>query len=90
MGDREVREALADLEGYVFDEVPWTIPGPLAQSRVAVVTTAGLRPARSDRADLADGVTEPGADWNPGDQSFTVLPADTRDLTLAPLTPNFH
>ncbi len=76
MGDEQVREAVAGLEGYAFDEMPWTVPPPLSQSRVAVVTTAGLRP---------DG----GADWNPGDQSFTLLPADRRDLVLAHFSPNF-
>jgi D-proline reductase (dithiol) PrdB len=81
MGDRQVREALSDLEGFAFDEVPWTTPAPLAQSRVAVVTTAGLRTTRPGEST--------GADWNPGDQSFTVLPADARDLTLAHFSPNF-
>ena len=58
MGDQRLRAELANLECYAFDEVPWTTPRPLAESRVAVVTTAGLR--------VGDD-----ADWNPGDQSFT-------------------
>ena len=76
MGDQRLRAELANLEGYAFDEVPWTTPRPLAESRVAVVTTAGLR-------------VDDDADWNPGDQSFTVLPADRRDLVLSHFSPNF-
>ena len=76
MGDQRLRAELANLECYAFDEVPWTTPRPLAESRVAVVTTAGLR--------VGDD-----ADWNPGDQSFTVLPADRRDLVLSHFSPNF-
>lgn len=76
MADQQVREALAELPGFAFDEVPWVTPRPLADSRVAIVTTAGL---------TTDGI----ADWNPGDQSFTVLPADADGLTLAHFSPNF-
>jgi len=42
MGDELIRNELADLEGYAFDEAPWTSPRPLSESRVAIVTTAGL------------------------------------------------
>ena len=56
MGDQQMRSSLEDLEGFSFDEAPWTAPKPLADSRVAIVTTAGLRPAGGD-----------GADWNPGE-----------------------
>ncbi|MDP6480645.1 MAG: glycine/sarcosine/betaine reductase selenoprotein B family protein [Acidimicrobiales bacterium] len=76
MGDELIRSELANLEGYAFDEVPWTTPGPLSGSRVAVVTTAGLR-------------AEGQPDWNPGDQSFTVLPRDRDDLVLSHYSPNF-
>ena len=66
------------LEGFTFDEAPWTTPKPLADSRVAIVTTAGLRPAGGD-----------GADWNPGDQAMQLLPASADDLVLAHFSPNF-
>ena len=45
MGDQQMRSSLEDLEGFTFDEVLWTTPKPLADSRVAIVTTAGLSPA---------------------------------------------
>jgi len=76
VADQQVRDQLNDLEGYVFDDVPWTLPKPLSECRVAVVTTAGL---------TTDGDT----DWNPGDQGFTVLPNNHRDFTLAHFSPNF-
>ena len=78
MGDEQMRKDLVGLAGYVFDEVPWNTPKPLAQSRVAVVTTAGLRPAGGD-----------GADWNPGDQAMQLLSASTDGLVLAHFSPNF-
>ena len=64
------------LDGFAFDEVPWTTPKPLHESRVAIVTTAGLR-------------VENDADWNAGDQGFTLIPHDAENLTLAHYCPNF-
>ena len=78
MGDQQMRSSLEELEGFSFDEVPWTTPKPLADSRVAIVTTAGLRPAGGD-----------GADWNPGDQAMPLLPASAEALVLAHFRPNF-
>ena len=78
MGDQQMRSFLEDLEGFTFDEVPWTTPKPLADSRVAIVTTAGLRPAGGN-----------GADWNPGDQAMQLLPASADGLVLAHFSPNF-
>jgi D-proline reductase (dithiol) PrdB len=60
-----------------FDHVPATVAPPLAEARVAVVTTAGLRPA--------GGVEL----WQPTDGSFTVLPRSARDVQLSHFSPNF-
>lgn len=49
---------------------------PLAQSRVAIVTTAGL---------YADG----DSGWSRGDQTFRVLPAKDRDVRLGHQSANF-
>mgnify|MGYP006090099413 CR=1 FL=1 len=76
MADQQLRDLLSDLKGHLFDDVPWTLPKPLSECRVAIVTTAGL---------TVDGDT----DWNPGDQSFKVLPNNPRDFTLAHYSPNF-
>ena len=77
MSDKQVRSMLEKLDGFAFDEVPWTTPKPLHESRVAIVTTAGLR-------------VENNADWNAGDQGFTEIPTDADSLTLAHYSPNFE
>ena len=76
MSDKHLRSTLSGLKGFTFDEVPWTTPKPLHESRVAIVTTAGLR-------------VENDADWNAGDQGFTLIPHDAENLTLAHFSPNF-
>ena len=76
MSDEQLRTTLGGLKGFAFDEVPWTTPKPLDESRVAIVTTAGLR-------------VESNADWNAGDQGFTQIPHDAENLTLAHYSPNF-
>ena len=76
MSDEQLRTTLGGLKSFAFDEVPWTTPKPLHESRVAIVTTAGLR-------------VESNADWNAGDQGFTQIPHDSKNLTLAHYSPNF-
>ena len=76
MSDEQLRTTLGGLKGFAFDDVPWTTPKPLYESRVAIVTTAGLR-------------VENNADWNAGDQGFTQIPHDAENLTLAHYSPNF-
>ena len=76
MSDEQLRTTLGGLKSFAFDDVPWTTPKPLHESRVAIVTTAGLR-------------VESNADWNAGDQGFTQIPHDSKNLTLAHYSPNF-
>ena len=76
MSDEQLRTTLGGLKSFAFDDVPWTTPKPLHESRVAIVTTAGLR-------------VESNADWNAGDQGFTQIPHDAENLTLAHYSPNF-
>ena len=76
MSDEQLRTTLGGLKSFAFDDVPWTTPKPLHESRVAIVTTAGLR-------------VENNADWNAGDQGFTQIPDDAENLTLAHYSPNF-
>ena len=76
MSDEQLRTTLGGLKSFAFDDVPWTTPKPLHESRVAIVTTAGLR-------------VESNADWNAGDQGFTLNPHDAENLTLAHYSPNF-
>ncbi len=49
---------------------------PLSESRVAIVTTAGLRLADQDR-------------FGGGDQSFRILPPETKGVILGQISPNF-
>ena len=76
MSDEQLRTTLGGLKSFAFGDVPWTTPKPLHESRVAIVTTAGLR-------------VENNADWNAGDQGFTQIPHDSKNLTLAHYSPNF-
>ncbi len=76
MSDEQLRTTLGGLKSFTFDDVPWTTPKPLHESRVAIVTTAGLR-------------VESNADWNAGDQGFTQIPHDAENLTLAHYSHNF-
>lgn len=71
-----VRARFDDIPGYEFDELAWTAPPPLAEARVAVVTTAGLRP---------DGTTM----WANNDESFTVVDAGDRQVSMSHRSQNF-
>lgn len=63
-----------------YDEVPFTpLPGPLAQCRVAIVTTAA--PYQPDKGDQG-----PGAPYNPAVKFYRVYSGDTaqeHDLRIA-------
>lgn len=76
MSDATVRARANDIPVYEFDTLAWTTPKPLAESRVAIVTTAGLR---TDTATL----------WSQSDEGFTVLPHGNTDLSYAHFSPNF-
>ena len=75
--DEEIRARVSGLPAPAFDPIATTVAPPLAEARVAIVTTAGLRPA--GEIDL----------WRPGDFSFTVLAGDARDFQLSHFSPNF-
>ncbi|HEY0518185.1 MAG TPA: glycine/sarcosine/betaine reductase selenoprotein B family protein [Ilumatobacteraceae bacterium] len=73
--DAIVRGNVDGVEVFEFGATPCTPAPELARARVAIVTTAGLRP---------DGV----ATW-PDGQGFVLLDAAERNLTLAHTSPNF-
>ena len=75
--DAAIRVRVGDLPVPSFDTTPASSAVPLREARVAIVTTAGLRP---------NGHV---ALWQPTDASFTVLPADARDVQLSHFSPNF-
>ena len=69
---------LAQLPCPTFEATPWTEGAPLAQSRVAIVSTAGLQ-RRGDRP------------FEMGSDDFRVIPGDTpaRDLVMSHISTNF-
>lgn len=77
MVDELNRAAVEDQPVPQFDSTAWTTPTkPLAESRVAIVTTAGL---------YIDGE----AGWSGGDQTYRVLPAESREVRLGHQSANF-
>lgn len=73
--DEVVRRNVDGIDVFDFGETACTPSPPLNRARVAIVTTAGLRP---------DGI----ATWT-GGQGFVVLDGAERALTLAHSSPNF-
>lgn len=73
--DAIVRKGVDAVDVFDFGTTAATVAPRLADARVAIVTTAGLRP---------DGV----ATWSEG-QGFVVLDGAERRLTLAHASPNF-
>jgi D-proline reductase (dithiol) PrdB len=80
LGDlpQAVREWVVALECPRFESVPWIRGRPLAQRRVALISTAGLQRASDARfaADAAD---------------YRVIPGDTdaADLVMSHISSNF-
>lgn len=75
--DGIIRSFVAEVPTPEFTATPVTSGVSLRDAKVAIVTTAGLKPA---------GEVEL---WQPGDMSFTVLPRDARDVQLSHFSPNF-
>lgn len=75
--DASIRERVSDIPTPEFASTPSTVAPPLETARVAIVTTAGLRPAGD--------VTL----WQTTDTSFTILPGESRDVQLSHFSPNF-
>ena len=76
MADHDVKAMTAALDCPAFDEVAFTRPKPLAESTVAIVTTASLH--HPDQADFVGG-----------DTSYRVLDGSRRDWMLGHWSPNF-
>lgn len=74
--DAHHRAELGSLAAPVFDTIAVAAP-PLAECRVAIVTTAGLKPSGE--------VTY----WQVGDSSFTVLDGADRGVQLSHASANF-
>ncbi len=75
--DSGIRANVGEIPTPEFESTPVAAAPPLAEARVAIVTTAGLR--------VAGDVNY----WQPTDASFTVLPGSDRDVQLSHFSPNF-
>lgn len=75
--DDVIRSSVGDIPVPAIWPVAKILRMPLGECRVAIVTTAGLKP--SGGVEL----------WRPTDASFTVLPASARDVQLSHFSPNF-
>ena len=74
----QLREHLLSLQCPTFDATPWVSAAPLAQRRVALISTAGLH-RRDDRP------------FSPGALDYRLIPADTpsTDLVMSHVSTNF-
>ena len=75
-GDDLIREQIGKLPVPEFSETAWTVPPPLAEAKVAVVTSAALHPRDGDR-------------FTVNDASYRALDHDQRHLVMGHWSPNF-
>ncbi len=71
-----MREYAAALPVPDFPTTAFTRPGPLADSRVAIVTSAALHRSGDDA-------------FSQGDTSYRMIPTEARDLVMGHWSPNF-
>ena len=76
MADRDTKALTAEIECPTFEHVAFTKPRPLADSCVAIVTTASLHHPDQD-------------DFTSTDATLRVLDAKQRDWQLGHWSPNF-
>lgn len=76
MADSDVKAMTADIEIPEFEDTAFTLPVPLEQAKVAIVTSASLH--HPDDEDFA-----------PADTGYRVLHAQPRDYVMGHWSPNF-
>ena len=75
-GDKAMRAHSASLPAPDFPNPAWVTPKPLAESRVAIVTSAALYASDDAR-------------FSAGDTGYRIIPRERRDLVLGHWSPNF-
>ncbi|MYE06222.1 MAG: selenoprotein B glycine/betaine/sarcosine/D-proline reductase [Chloroflexi bacterium] len=76
LGDAIIRRQIGGLPVPEFSETAWTPPPPLAEAKVAVVTSAALHP-------------RDGEGFTVNDASYRALDHGQRQLVLGHWSPNF-
>lgn len=76
MGDAQVKALTADIDTPEFEVTAFTVPPPLAEATVALVTTASLHHPDQD-------------DFAPADTGYRVLDGSRRDYQMGHWSPNF-
>ena len=76
MSDADVKSMTAGLDCPTFESPAFTKPKPLADSRVAIVSSASLHHADQE-------------DFSPGDTTFRTLDGNRGGLVLGHWSPNF-
>ena len=76
MADSDIKALTADLDGVKFDETAFTVPVPLTEAKVAIVTSASLHHPDDE-------------DFSPMDTGYRILRSEPRDYVMGHLSPNF-
>ena len=76
MPDSEIKALTADLDGVKFDETAFTVPVPLTEAKVAIVTSASLHHPDDE-------------DFSPMDTGYRILRSEPRDYVMGHWSPNF-
>ena len=76
MADCDIKALTADLDGVKFDETAFTVPVPLTEAKVAIVTSASLHHPDDE-------------DFSPMDTGYRILRSEPRDYVMGHWSPNF-
>ena len=76
MTDLQIKTGAAQVDCPTIEDPAFNIPKPLAQCRVAIVTSASMH-------------HEDDADFAPSDTGFRTLDAQRRDIVVGHWSPNF-
>ena len=76
MADSDIKALTADLDGGKFDETAFTVPVPLTEAKVAIVTSASLHHPDDE-------------DFSPMDTGYRILRSEPRDYVMGHWSPNF-
>ena len=76
MADSDIKALTADLEGVKLDETAFTVPVPLTEAKVAIVTSASLHHPDDE-------------DFSPMDTGYRILRSEPRDYVMGHWSPNF-